>query len=86
MEFPDCSYIRLNRPLALLLILTAGCCTVASLPAQDVDWIEKQNAQVDASFRGIAVRSANEAWVGGSQGTVIRTQDAGKTWTPVTTE
>jgi len=84
MEFPDCSYILLNRPLALLLILITGCCTLASLQAQQVDWIEVQNAQVDASFRGIAVRDANEAWVGGSQGTVIRTQDAGKTWTPVT--
>ena len=36
-----------------------------------------------ASFRGISVASASEAWVSGSQGTVIRTTDSGATWTKI---
>lgn len=38
------------------------------------------DSDVDASFRGLAVRSENETWVTGSSGTVIRTIDAGRTW------
>lgn len=51
--------------------------------AQRVDWIEPQVTHVDASFRGIAIRSADEAWVSGSNGTVMRTTDAGKSWTRI---
>jgi photosystem II stability/assembly factor-like uncharacterized protein len=39
-----------------------------------------QNSGVVSSFRGLAVRNKQEAWVTGSDGTVIRTTDAGVTW------
>jgi photosystem II stability/assembly factor-like uncharacterized protein len=51
--------------------------------SQEADWIEPQVTHVDASFRGMAVRSPEEAWVSGSKGTVIRTVDAGKSWTRI---
>jgi photosystem II stability/assembly factor-like uncharacterized protein len=73
----------LYRQVVLMLIWLAASPSVMSLLAQEVAWIQPQSAEVDASFRGIAVRSAREAWVGGSQGMVIRTRDAGKTWSQV---
>ena len=76
---------KLSNPcfLAALMLMT-GFGSASSLPAQEVGWIQLQDSQVDASFRGIAVRDANEAWVGGSKGTVIRTTDAGRTWLRIT--
>jgi photosystem II stability/assembly factor-like uncharacterized protein len=38
---------------------------------------------VDASFRGLAVSGTKEAWATGTKGTVIRTTDAGKTWSRI---
>lgn len=38
---------------------------------------------VKASFRGLAQRGANEVWAGGSNDTVIRSMDGGKTWAKV---
>ena len=35
----------------------------------------------DASLRGLSAVSAEVAWAGGSEGTVLRTVDGGKTWT-----
>ena len=37
----------------------------------------------DSSFRGIAVRNKNEAWVGGSNGTVMTTRDGGAFWSVI---
>ncbi|MEM9368326.1 MAG: Ig-like domain-containing protein [Planctomycetota bacterium] len=35
---------------------------------------------VEASFRGMAIREHREAWIAGSNGTVIRTTDSGESW------
>lgn len=36
----------------------------------------------DARLRGLSAVSPEVAWVGGSRGTVLRTADGGRTWTP----
>lgn len=45
--------------------------------------IKLQDSGVNASFRGLAVRNRKEAWATGTQGTVVRTTDAGETWTRI---
>ena len=46
--------------------------------------IELQQSGVDVSFRGLGVKNENEAWVSGTKGTVLRTQNAGKSWEKIT--
>ena len=43
-----------------------------------------QQSGVTARLRGVSVASADVAWVSGSAGTVLRTQDRGATWTRLT--
>ncbi|MET7997547.1 oxidoreductase [Amycolatopsis sp. NPDC005232] len=38
---------------------------------------------VTAQFRGLSAVSGRVAWVSGTQGTVLRTTDGGRTWSPV---
>ena len=61
----------------LLLLFLA-----ASAAAQ---W-QTQNSSTDASLRGISAVSANVAWASGSNGTVLRTVDAGEHWQKLTVE
>ncbi len=73
--------MRLLSALFCLLSLFAfidGDC-IAQDPSPEVQIIPL-NSGVVASFRGLAVRNEQEAWVTGSDGTVIRTTDAGGTW------
>ncbi len=42
-----------------------------------------QSTGIDASLRGLCVVDASTVWASGSGGTVIRTVDAGKSWTNV---
>ncbi len=68
---------------ALFCLLIAVATNNAQTLAEDQQGpvrITPQVSRVDASFRGLAVRNEREAWVTGSQGTVIRTSDAGRTW------
>jgi photosystem II stability/assembly factor-like uncharacterized protein len=41
-----------------------------------------QKSGTEASLRGISVVDENTAWASGSQGTVLRTVDGGKSWIP----
>ena len=41
---------------------------------------EKLNSNVEASFRGLDVISTKTAWVSGTGGTVLKTNDGGDTW------
>lgn len=41
---------------------------------------KRANVHTAASFRGLSVVSENIVWASGTQGTVIRTVDSGKTW------
>ena len=60
------------------------CDATLAQDAKDTFNITALDTGVDASFRGIAIRNENEAWVTGSKGTVIRTRDAGRSWKPIT--
>ena len=41
---------------------------------------ELQTSNVDASFRAVTAVSNKVAWIGGSKGTVLKTNNGGKTW------
>lgn len=45
-------------------------------------WI-RQNIDTKASLRGLSVVSENIVWASGTQGTVLRTIDGGKTWSVI---
>jgi photosystem II stability/assembly factor-like uncharacterized protein len=64
--------------LSLALIVTA-------LLAQRADsqLIERLRSDTSASFRGVSVVSAKEVWISGSDGTVIRSTNTGKTFSSV---
>ena len=66
------------RYFVTCVFLTSNLSTVH---AQDV-W-QNQKSNVDASLRGLCVVDQNIAWASGSEGTVLRTSDAGKTWNNV---
>ncbi|GAB3891000.1 WD40/YVTN/BNR-like repeat-containing protein [Spirosoma agri] len=48
------------------------------LPAA-AQW-QLQNVQTEASFRSVSASTPNVVWIGGTQGTFVRTIDGGKTW------
>jgi len=57
---------------------------VISLAAATDSWWTVQTTGVDANLRGIAAvvhRSATMIWATGSKGTILRSADAGQTWT-----
>ena len=58
----------------LLFILTS-----ASLFAQQAD-VEILSSGTNSSLRGLSVVNDNVVWVSGSNGTVGRTTNGGKTW------
>ena len=62
------------KPLLFSLLL------ISSMNAQ---W-QKIPAPTTASFRGLSVVDAKIIWASGAEGTVIRSGDAGKTWSVVT--
>ena len=61
-------------------------CIVVSLviaPFASAQWI-KQPVNTAASFRGLSVVNEKIVWASGTDGTVIRTIDYGKTWNVMT--
>jgi len=62
-------HMKFVHPLLLLLTMPAS--------AQG----EKISVPTQAGFRGLSVVSEKVVWASGTEGTVIRTLDAGKTWT-----
>ncbi len=63
----------MNR-LCLAAVFLGSCNSTAL-----AQW-QRQTIHCDADFRGLAVVSAEVAWVSGTKGTYGRTTDAGKTW------
>lgn len=57
--------------------------TVAQVTQVGPRWTE-QNSGVTARFRGISAVSDTVVWASGSNGTIVRTTDGGKTWQTVT--
>ncbi len=66
------------------LLLPILLCCLPSL-AQDEASIEVTplKSGVQASFRGLAMRGPDEAWASGSDATLIRTIDGGRTWSKI---
>jgi len=70
-----------SSTIAFILILI--CLTVSSsnkkTDTPQIIW-EIQNSGTNASFRGLSVISETTAWASGSNGTIVRTIDGGKSW------
>ncbi len=62
------------------LIFMFFCCGPEQKPIQNPPEIQFQQSGSKASFRGLAVKNENEAWVSGTNGTVLRTTDGGENW------
>ncbi len=69
----------MSRP-ARAFALSALCCAVgaAAEPRVDLD------ADTRAGLRGLAVAGERVAWIGGTDGTLRRSTDAGATWSRLT--
>src|ERR1700741_5247638 len=52
---------------------------VSAAQSQQNAW-QKLDVPTTASFRGLSAVSASVVWVSGTEGTIIRTTDAGATW------
>lgn len=63
------------KQLTLLLLIVLGI----GVGVVDSQWV-KQDVATTASFRGLSVVNENIVWASGTDGTVIRTIDGGKTW------
>jgi photosystem II stability/assembly factor-like uncharacterized protein len=64
----------------ILLGLVATFLVAAVTRAQRGGPWKRVEVVTAASFRGLSVVSANVVWASGTQGTVVRTVDSGKTW------
>src|SRR6266851_4624907 len=69
-----------NHQLPIMKPLLFSLLLIASMHAQ---W-QKADVETTASFRGLEVINAKVIWASGTEGTVIRTVDAGKTWSVIT--
>lgn len=66
---------------------SAGVCAVLawllgtglSIPGPSIQW-QRVSLESTASFRGLSVSRDGSIWVGGTRGTVLRSPDAGRTW------
>ncbi|WP_165230958.1 WD40/YVTN/BNR-like repeat-containing protein [Aquisphaera insulae] len=74
MDEPKSSAIRFAASLIMVLAAT----TVARAQPR---W-ESQRSGTQARLRGVAAVSPSIAWASGAKGTILRTLDAGATWTP----
>jgi photosystem II stability/assembly factor-like uncharacterized protein len=65
-----------NSPMRLLLLL------LISAPAIAQSGLTIQRSNTSESLRGVSAVSRQIAWASGTDGTYLRTTDAGQTWTP----
>jgi len=74
----------MRRPIALLLLLMLATVSVGAVAAR---WTTLSSG-VTVTFRGVSTVNDSVAWASGSNSTVLRTADGGKTWQllPVTTD
>src|SRR5260221_2509338 len=69
-----------KSPITIMKLILAALLLIASMHAQ---W-QKIPVATSASLRGLDVVNAKVIWASGTEGTVIRTVDAGKTWSVIT--
>lgn len=69
--------MRMRRLFLSPLILLHA---TANVVAQETPRIEALSSPVTVRLRGLSAVDANIAWASGREGTVLRTVDAGKTW------
>ena len=74
----------LEKIILFLAMLFLMNCSQKEVAQKMPPLIELQQSGVDVSFRGLGVLNENEAWVSGTKGTVLRTQNAGKSWEKIT--
>ena len=72
-------YVILILNFCILISFIPGCNTNRKDHAINICWTP-QISNTHASLRGLCVVSDKLVWAGGSQGTVLRTVDGGKTW------
>ncbi|GAB3490701.1 oxidoreductase [Spirosoma knui] len=60
------------------VLYSLALCLVFGLPGV-AQW-RSQVVNTDANFRAVSVASADVVWIGGTQGTFVRTADGGQTW------
>jgi len=65
--------------LSAVVIPSAGAAAPHPAAAQQLSW-KLVDTGTQTHFRGLAVVSRTVAWLGGYNGTVLRTVDGGKTW------
>ena len=70
----------MKSPLIVLASLVLMSCSPTSNAPPEFIWIE-QDSTVDLSLRGLAVVDSNTVWIGGPEGTVLKTINGGETWT-----
>jgi len=73
--------MRIIFLINMTLLLFA--CSTDQGPLLKAPEIQIQQSGSKASFRGIGVKNAKEAWVSGTHGTVLRTVDGGEHWLKV---
>lgn len=73
--------------MAAAVACGAALAALTAVPAQaqvpehrTPHWDLKDSGTPDVRFRGLAAVGRNTAWVAGTQGTVLRTTDGGKSW------
>jgi photosystem II stability/assembly factor-like uncharacterized protein len=71
---------RLVRPGLGAAMLLAWASLAAHAQPEQVSW-QPVDTHSTASFRGLSVARDGSVWVGGAHGTVLRSTDAGHTWT-----
>lgn len=69
--------INFKKTFLTILFFTSG--TIGILYAQS-PWVEIITSGTKSSFRGLSVVNDNVVWVSGSNGTVGKTTNGGKTW------
>ena len=68
--------------MRLLLPIFFCCSPCLAQEAASIE-VTPLKSGVQASFRGLAMGGTDEAWVSGSDATLIRTTDGGKTWSKI---
>jgi photosystem II stability/assembly factor-like uncharacterized protein len=73
----------MDEIILLAAILTLCACVPQQESFKNPPEILIQQSGSNASFRGLAVKNENEAWISGTNGTVLKTLDGGRLWQKV---